>query len=55
MTLATQTPKASLRRARFAFEFPGWLEALLGFIYPPVCQLCGVGLAGAGDGSVCRR
>jgi ComF family protein len=30
-----------------------WLEAALGFLYPPVCQLCGNHRAGPGEGYVC--
>lgn len=30
-----------------------WLEAALGFLYPPVCQLCGKHRAGPGEGYVC--
>jgi ComF family protein len=30
-----------------------WLEALLAFLYPPVCQICGTGRAGADEGYVC--
>lgn len=32
-----------------------WLEALLTFLYPPVCQICGTARAGAGEGYVCGR
>lgn len=31
-----------------------WLEAALGFFYPPVCQVCGLARAAADDGYVCR-
>lgn len=31
----------------------GWLEALLGFFYPAVCQLCGEERATVDDGYVC--
>jgi ComF family protein len=41
MTLATQAKP--------------WLEALLGFAYPNVCQLCGAQRATADDGYVCAR
>ncbi len=30
-----------------------WLEALAGFLYPAVCQLCGSHRAGCGEGYVC--
>lgn len=30
-----------------------WLEALLAFFYPPVCQICGTGRAEADEGYVC--
>lgn len=33
----------------------GWLEAALGFLYPPVCQLCGEQRAGVKEGYVCGR
>jgi competence protein ComFC len=33
----------------------GWWEAVLTFFYPPVCQLCGVQRAHAGDGYVCAQ
>ncbi len=32
-----------------------WLEAVLGFFYPPVCQLCGEHRAGPAQGYVCGR
>ncbi len=32
-----------------------WLEATLGFVYPPVCQLCGAQRATADEGYVCSR
>lgn len=38
-----------------AVPFHGWLEVVLGFFYPPVCQLCGRQPAGAADGYVCQR
>ncbi len=30
-----------------------WLEAALGFLYPPVCQICGKARAGRTEGYVC--
>lgn len=30
-----------------------WIEAALGFLYPPVCQLCNTNRATANDGYVC--
>lgn len=30
-----------------------WLEAALGFLYPPVCQICGKARAGRDEGYVC--
>ena len=30
-----------------------WTEAALGFLYPPVCQLCNDARAGAEDGFIC--
>ncbi len=30
-----------------------WLDAVLGFLYPPVCQFCGVERATAAEGFVC--
>lgn len=30
-----------------------WLEAALGFLYPPVCQICGKARAGRAEGYVC--
>jgi competence protein ComFC len=37
----------------FATPLTSWKEALLGFIYPPVCQLCTTARATAADGYVC--
>lgn len=36
-------------------QFENWREALLGFFYPAVCQLCGTARAGAAEGYVCGR
>jgi ComF family protein len=32
-----------------------WLDAGLGFLYPPICQICGEGRAAADGGHVCAR
>ena len=32
-----------------------WIEALLGFVYPNICQLCSAQLATAEEGYVCAR
>jgi ComF family protein len=34
---------------------PEWTEALLGFVYPPVCQLCKAARATVAGGYVCDR
>ena len=38
-----------------AASFPGWLDVGLGFLFPEVCQLCGVQRATAKEGYVCGR
>ena len=38
-----------------AAQLSGWTEALLGFVYPAVCQLCNEARATADDGYVCAK
>lgn len=45
----------SYRRRVIPVAIKPWLEATLGFVYPPVCQLCGSQRATADEGYVCSR